>query len=310
MKVLVSGGAGFIGHNTAIFLKHLGYEVLVFDNLERATALALKKLSNHGIPVLKGSILNVKAFDAAIKGVDVVVHAAAYINVEESVKKPALYFKNNILGTANVAKACLDRSVELLIYISSAAVYGEPKTLPISENYPADPISPYGLTKLMGERTVEFYSKKGLKAVTLRLFNVYGPGQSSAYAGVITRFIENISKGLPPIIYGDGEQTRDFIHVEDVAEAIRLAMEKNAANETFNIASGKPTKIKALANLAIELAGLKLKPIYAEPRVGDIKHSLADIAKAQRILGFKPKTSLEEGLKNLIQTMKRKTEET
>ena len=296
----MTGGAGFIGHNVAMFLKERGYEVFVLDNLKRAADFALKRLDMCSIPVLKGDVLNAKALKAAVKGVDVVVHAAAYINVEESVRKPAMYFENNVAGTANVADACLRGGVRLLVYLSSAAVYGDPVVLPISESYPTRPISPYGLTKLMGEEAVKFYSQRGLKYAVLRLFNVYGQWQSSAYAGVITRFIERTHAGKPPIIYGDGLQTRDFIHVYDVARAVQRCIEKGVENETFNIASGKPITVNGLADLIIKLANQNLKPLYVKPRSGDVKHSHADITRAEKLLGFKPEISLENGLRELL----------
>ncbi|MEM2768208.1 MAG: SDR family NAD(P)-dependent oxidoreductase [Candidatus Bathyarchaeia archaeon] len=300
MKVLVTGGAGFIGHNTAVYLKKQGYEVVALDNLKRATQFATERLNAHHIPLVKGDILNSKALKKALAGVDVAVHAAAYISVKESLKKPALYFRNNVAGTANMAHACLLGGVKLLVYISSAAVYGNPSALPTSESQPPNPISPYGLTKLMGEEAVKFYAKQGLKHVILRLFNAYGPGQSGAYAGVITHFIERLSRGKPPIIHGDGQQTRDFIHVYDIAEAIKLCIEKGLENETLNIASGKPTAIKELAELTIKLVNPNLKPLHTKPRPGDIKHSHADISKAAKLLGFNPKISLEQGLKELL----------
>lgn len=299
MKVLVTGGAGFIGHNTAIYLKNQGYEVTALDNLKRAAGFAIERLKMHHVPLLRGDILSFRVLKKALTGVDVVVHAAAYISVEESMRKPALYFRNNVAGTANVAYACLRGDVKL-IYISSAAVYGNPAALPISEAHPANPISPYGLSKLMGEEAVKFYARQGLKYAILRLFNVYGPGQSSAYAGVITRFIERIRADKPPIIYGDGQQTRDFIHVCDVAEAIKLSMEKPLENETINIATGKPATIKELAELTIKHANPNLKPTFAKPRSGDIKHSYADTSKAKRLLGFNPKINLEQGLMELL----------
>lgn len=300
MRVLITGGAGFIGHNTAIYLKKHDYEVIAFDNFRRATDYAIKRLDTHGVPIVKGNILDAKALKETLKGVDVVVHAAAYISVEESIKKPALYFRNNVAGTANVAHACLHEDVKLLVYISSAAVYGNPVTLPISEDHPTTPISPYGLTKLVGEQITKFYGGQGLKYIILRLFNVYGPGQSGAYAGVINRFIMRLSEGKPPIIYGDGTQTRDFIHVYDVAKAIKLSIEGGVKNEVFNIATGKPTAIRDLAENIIRLAGLDLKPLFKRPRMGDIKHSYADISKAEKLLGFKPKISLIEGLGDLL----------
>lgn len=299
--VLITGGAGFIGHNAAILLKNHGFDVVAFDSLRRSTDLALRRLSDFKIPLVKGDVLSARALTSALNGVDVVVHAAAYIDVEESLMRPVLYLRNNLLGTASVAKACLDGGVKLLIYLSSAAVYGEPVWLPLSEEHPTNPISPYGLSKLMGEEVIRFYSRYGLKHVILRLFNVYGPGQSKAYAGVVTRFIERAVEGLQPIIYGDGEQTRDLIHVNDVSEAIKQTMERDVVNETLNIGSGAPTKVKDLANLVINLANINCKPIHRQPRAGDIKHSYAEISKAKRLLGFRPKVSLKEGLKELIE---------
>lgn len=300
MRVLITGGAGFIGHNTAIYLKKNGYEVIAFDNFKRARDSALERLAMHGVPIVKGDILGARALKEALDSVDVVVHAAAYISVEESMKKPTLYFRNNVAGTANVAHVCLHGGVKLLVYISSASVYGNPTTLPVNEDHPTNPISPYGLTKLMGEQITKFYGGQGLKYIILRLFNVYGPGQSGAYAGVINRFIMRLSEGKPPIIYGDGMQTRDFIHVYDVAEAIKLSIEGGVKNEVFNIAAGRPTTIRELAENIIRLAGSDLKPLFKRTRVGDIRYSYADISKAERLLGFKPKISLEQGLRDLL----------
>lgn len=296
MRVLVTGGAGFIGHNVAIYLKSHGYNVVALDNLRRATQFACERLNVHNVPLIRGDVLNVGSLRSALNGVDVVVHAAAYISVKESMRKPALYFKNNVAGTVNVAYACLSRGVRHLIYISSAAVYGDPIILPISETHPTNPISPYGLSKLMGEEAVKFYGKRGLKYAILRLFNVYGPGQSSTYAGVISRFVQRLREGKPLIIYGDGEQMRDFIHVYDVAEAIKLTIEEKIENEIINIATGRPTTIKDLADLLIKLAKQNLKPTFTKPRLGDIMHSYADISKARSLLGFEPKISIEQGI--------------
>lgn len=300
MKVLVTGGAGFIGHNTAIYLKNYGYDVLVLDNLKRSTDFALKRLLVHDVPIIKGDILDARTLKEVLSGVDVVIHAAAYTSVEESIRKPVLYFKNNVNGTANVAHICLKKGVKLLIYISSAAIYGNPITLPISESHQTCPISPYGLTKLVGEQIIKLYGNQGLKYIILRLFNVYGPGQNNVYAGVIERFIRRLKEGKPPIIYGDGRQTRDFIHVYDVAEAIKLSIERNIENDVFNIATGRPITIRKLAEYVIKLTNSNLKPLFTRPRPGDIRHSYADIHKAEKFLGFKPKIDLEQGLRDLL----------
>lgn len=300
MRVLITGGAGFIGHSVAIHLKSRSYDVAVLDNLRRASGYAIERLKECRIPLAKGDVLSAEMLRRVLASVDVVVHAAAYISVEESVQRPALYIKNNVAGTASVAAACLQQGVKLLVYISSAAVYGNPVALPIDEFHPTNPISPYGLSKLMGEEVVRFYAQQGLRYVILRLFNVYGPGQSSPYAGVVTHFIKRVCRGEPPIVYGDGRQTRDFIHVSDVAEAVRLTIERGIENEVLNIGTGRPTSIRELAELVIKLANPSLKPIFTRPRPGDIEDSYADISKAKRLLGFEPRVSLEQGLRELL----------
>uniref|UniRef100_A0A7J3X6K3 NAD-dependent epimerase/dehydratase family protein n=1 Tax=Thermofilum pendens TaxID=2269 RepID=A0A7J3X6K3_THEPE len=296
MRVLVTGGAGFIGGHVALSLAERGYEVAVLDNLERPSPLLLARLREAGLPVLVG---DVRSFYGC-RGYDVVVHAAAYIDVAESVEKPVEYLENNAVATARVAKACAE-SGALVIYMSSAAVYGEPESLPLREDHPTRPISPYGLSKLVGEQVLQVFARTyGLRYVVLRLFNVYGPGQSSAYAGVVSKFAERAARGLPPIIYGDGLQTRDFVHVRDVARAVHLCMEQGASNEVFNIATGRPTTILELAKLVCRLAGVEAELIFEKPRPGDIRHSYADISKASSLLGYKPTVSLEEGLKELL----------
>jgi len=301
MKILITGGAGFIGHNLAIYLNNSGFDIIVLDSLERSTDFALKRLNEAGIPLARASIMKLDEIKSLFKGVDAVVHAAAYVDVAESVGKPLVYLEKNVLGTASVAKASLETGVDLLIYLSSAAVYGNPSKLPIGENHPTQPVSPYGLSKLMGEEVVRFFSTYGFKQVVLRLFNVYGPGQNAAYAGVITKFLERVRNSLPPIIYGDGEQTRDFIHVEDVAEAVRLVLKTGCVGETLNIGSGIPTRIKDLAYLVMRVFEVSGEPVYTNDRQGDIKHSYADISKARSLLGFEPRISLEQGLRKILE---------
>lgn len=301
MKVLVTGGAGFIGHNLAIRLKEKGFKVQVMDSFERSTELAVKRLREADVPVTKVKIRNIGEVKNILGDVDVVVHAAAYIDVAESMEKPLLYLDNNVLGTASIVKASLDAGIHLFVYLSSAAVYGNPVKLPIDEDHPVTPLSPYGLSKLMGEDAVKFFSRYGLKHVILRLFNVYGPGQKAEYAGVITRFLEKASEKLPPVIYGDGEQTRDFIYVDEVAKAVELTIKTSHVNEIFNIGSGNPVKVRDLAKLVMRLFKIKGEPVYGEQRIGDIEYSCADIAKAKSLLGFEPKIGLEEGLKKLVQ---------
>jgi len=300
VRVLITGGAGFIGHNLALHLVNSGFNVVVYDSLERASSLGVSKLREKNIPIIVGDVRDEVKLRNSLKGVDVVVHAAAYVDVEESVRRPLMYFSNNVLGTVSIAKCSLESNVDFLAYLSSAAVYGNPKYIPIDENHPTEPISPYGLTKLMGEHVLRFYSRiYGLKKAILRIFNVYGPGQTGSYAGVVSKFIERVKRGLPPIIYGDGFQTRDFIHVDDVCEAIRLLIEKRVC-DVFNVASGREVSINELANIVLRIAKFNVKPIYEAGRPSDIRRSVADISKIVRVLGFKPRISLEQGLEMLF----------
>lgn len=299
MRVVITGGAGFIGHNIALSLSEKGYDVVVIDTLERSSSFALQRLSEKGIPLIKGDVRDRALLKSQLSRGDIVIHAAAYISVEESTAKPEIYFENNVMGTLAVARACLESGAGM-IYISSASVYGEPIQLPINEGHPTKPISPYGLTKLFGEEILELYRREGLDYTILRLFNVYGPGQSGAYAGVIIKFIDNALNGQSIVIYGDGSQTRDFVQVKDVAQAVELAIAREAFGEKLNIGSGKPTTINELAELVRRLACGSCKVEYRPPRPGDIKHSYADISKAKKLIGYNPKISLEEGIREIV----------
>jgi len=237
-----------------------------------------------------------------IENSDIVVHAAAYISVEESFEKPAEYFNNNVGGTASVAKTCLEHS-KLLVYFSSASVYGNPIKIPIPEDHPLKPLSPYGLSKLMSEQVVEFYGGLGLKYVIIRPFNVYGPGQSEAYAGVITRFINSACRSKPLVVFGDGFQTRDFIFIDDISRLVELVIEKTPTSEVFNAGSGVPTRILDLAKTVIRLMGVQVEIKHDKPRLGDIRDSWADMSKARRLLGFYPAFTLENGLRITIREL-------
>ena len=302
MNVLITGAAGFIGYHTTREMIKRGYEIVAIDSLIRGRPERLKELKEKGAQTYIVDMREEEKIKEIIKRekVEAVVHLAALISVEESFQKPLLYNSINAGGTLSLLKASTEADVEKFIYISTAAVYGNPQYLPIDEEHPTRPLSPYGVSKLAGEEYLKMYQRTiGIKGIILRLFNVYGPGQTGAYAGVITKFIERTSRGEPPIIYGDGEQTRDFIHVKDVANAIIKALETNTTG-TFNIASGKPTRIIDLAHMVISLTGLKLQPIFTEPRKGDIRHSYANIDKAREILKWEPKIDLKQGLKELI----------
>ena len=302
---MVTGGAGFIGYYVSRCLVDRGFDVLVFDSFERSFKKP-EDLRKIGVGISKG---NVKSFTDVFEtlktfNVEVVVHLAAYISAPESVRKPLSYFRNNALGTAVVAEACRRVGVGKVVYASSAAVYGEPKYLPIDEGHPTEPLSPYGLSKLVGELVLRQYARNyGLKVTVLRLFNVYGSGQNPAYAGVISRFIERAIAGKPLIIYGDGLQTRDFVHVGDVVEAFYKAIVGNVTG-VFNIASGKPVRIIDLARMIGEIVGGKVKIKHAPPRRGDIRHSYASIEKARKELKWEPRRRLKEELRKMLSLTK------
>jgi len=299
LKILITGGAGFVGHNLALYLHNRGYTVIAFDSMERAVSRAYRKLYDSGVTVVHGDVRDEVALSAVVKSVDLVIHGAAYVRSDESFNKPREYIDNNVGGTAVVAKSCLEYN-KPLVYISSAAVYGNPLKLPINEDHPTNPVSIYGLTKLMGEHVVKLYGNFGLKYVIVRPFNIYGSGQSEEYAGVITRFISRACRGEPLIIYGDGLQTRDFIHIYDFSRLVELIIERGPYGEVFNAGSGRPMRIIDLAELIRALTRKPVEIVHAPPRIGDIRDSWADISKAKKLLGFQPTVNIERGLADLI----------
>lgn len=304
---VVTGGAGFIGSNLAQRLLELGERVRIVDNFltgGRENVAGLLDRYPEDLELIEGDIRDIGLLRRAFAGARRVYHQAALPSVQRSVEDPVLSNDINISGTLNVLVAAREAGVARVIYASSSSVYGDSPTLPKSESMPARPISPYGLTKLVGEEYCRlFYSLYGLETVSLRYFNVFGPRQDpkSEYAAVIPRFISRMLSGQPPIIYGDGEQTRDFTFVENVVEANLLASRvPAAAGECFNIACGEQQSLNQLAAILNELLGTSYAPIYTDPRPGDIRHSLADINKARRLLDYSPAIGLREGLKRSI----------
>lgn len=276
-------------------------EVIVIDNLYSG------KIENipQGAKFIEADIRDYSSIAEIIREADYVFHEAAQISVEESVRDPIFTDEVNVIGTLNILKALSEGSGKI-IFASSAAVYGENKNLPLKEDYLPKPISPYGVSKLAGEHYVRvFYELYGVPGVILRYFNVYGPRQSSAYAGVISIFMKNALKNEPLVIFGDGKQTRDFIYVKDVVQANLLVAEKERANgKIFNVATGKETSILELALKIIDLTSSSSQILFAPERPGDIKRSVADINEIRK-LGFEPSYSLEEGLKETLEWFKK-----
>lgn len=295
MKFVVTGGAGFIGSHITKFLVNSGHTVSVIDNLYRGKEQNLQeimpKIDFHQIDILDfDQIRNI------VKNSDGVFHQVALTSVSESYLQKEKYFEVNVKGTENIFKLAKEYDFKV-VYASSSSVYGNPKTIPITEDFERKPINPYGITKLEDELLAEKYWNLGVKIIGLRYFNVFGPGQTPDYAGVITKFIENLNLNKPPIVFGDGTQIRDFISVDDVAEANLASMESHADKNFINIGTGVQTSIKELAFLMIQLSRKSLEPIYEKLPEGDVKTSLADTSLSEKLLSSKPKLSLEEGLR-------------
>lgn len=301
MNVIILGGAGFIGKHLAKSLLNRGFFVTIFDNFSNSTKNSTTSLVNSGARIIEGDITNLQSIINATKKQDYVIHLAAKISVEDSIKNPSETFHINVEGTKNVLKACKENHITKLIVASSAAVYGESmKDTKLSEESKTSPISPYGQSKAIMEQEIKkFAAKHEIKCVILRFFNVYGVGQSNEYAGVITKFIKNIADDKPLEIFGTGMQTRDFVAVQDVVEAIHNAM-INGQSKIYNIASGKAITVKELAETMISLSNKKLDIKYLQAKEGDIMYSEADISLAKKELGYKPKHDLNEIKKLLI----------
>jgi UDP-glucose 4-epimerase len=309
-KVLITGGAGFIGSHLVDRMLQEGFEVIVVDDLSTGKWKNIEHHeSNANFHFVKQSILNFKSIKRIVADVDAVLHQAAIASVTESMEDPFSTNLTNVTGTLNLLKASIDTHVKRFVFASSSSVYGDSKSPSQHEAMPVAPMSPYAASKTCGEAYCQVYHRiYGLNTTSLRYFNVYGPRQSyGPYSGVITIFIDRILKGQPPIIFGTGKQSRDFIHVTDVAEANLLAMRsKNATGEIINIGSGKSATINELAKMLLEITGRNyLKPRHTSPRLGDVKDSCADTRKAKRILGFSPRTRLREGLARLIESLSR-----
>jgi len=300
---LVTGGAGFIGSHVVDRLVGEGCAVRVLDDLSSGKLANIQPhLDSGAAEFLEGDIRDKETVKQAVHGVCGVVHLAAQISVSRSVEDPDFTFDVNVAGTENLLAASAEAGVGRFVFASSCAVYGEPQTLPVSEETAVAPISPYAETKLLGERLCQGFShKKQLKTAVLRFFNVYGPRQAlNDYSGVITIFIEKAKTNQPLTVYGDGLQTRDFVYVIDVAGAIYAALTSNVDGEVFNVGTGSAVSINQLAEVVKELTD-SVSPVKHEAtRVGDIKHSYADIAKAQSLLSYQPTVSLNSGLQLLL----------
>lgn len=306
---LVTGGGGFIGSNLTIKLIEMGHRVKVLDNFSTGSLDNLRPLLKE-IEVHQGDLRSLSDVRQAVAGVEVVFHLGALPSVPRSVADPLTTNEVNITGTLNVLLASRDAGVRRVVYASSSSVYGNSDVLPKHERLPSRPMSPYAATKLAGEVYGKiFYKLYGLETVGLRYFNVFGPRQDpkSEYAAVIPRFIDALLKRTPPVIFGDGEQSRDFTFIDDVVQANLLSCQATGASgEVFNIAAGNRTTLNELLGALMRITGSKVYVVYLEPRPGDVKHSMASIEKAATTLGYLPKTGVKEGLRLTVEWLREK----
>jgi UDP-glucose 4-epimerase len=308
VKALVIGGAGFIGSHLTERLVRDGHSVRVLDNLTTGKKENLAPIAGD-VELVVADVRHPDRLRQEMRDCEVVFHQAAIVSVPYSVEHPQETLDVNLRGTLNVLEAARSAGVRRVVMASSAAVYGEDPELPKRESMLPSPISPYGFEKLGGEHYMSIWTKLfGLETVALRYFNVFGPRQdpSSPYSGVISIFVDRILRDQPLTIFGDGEQSRDFVFVADVVQANLLAgSQPKASGRVYNVGGGKRTTLNQLSKILAGIAGRDVKPRHADPRAGDIRDSLADIARARAELGYEPKVSVEDGLRRLVESVRR-----
>jgi len=310
-SILVTGGAGFIGSNLTEALLKRGHMVRVLDDFSTGKRENLVFDEKYpSLEVIEGDIRDLHTCQKAVEGMEYVFHQGAVPSVQRSVEDPATSNAVNVGGTLNILLSAREKGVKRVIYASSSSVYGDTPTLPKHEEMPTDPLSPYALQKYVGEQYCRlFYQLYGLETVSLRYFNIFGPKQdpNSLYSAVIPKFIDALLRDHPPIIFGDGEQSRDFTYIENVVQGNLLAMfAEHLHGEAINIACGKRISLNQLLHVLKGILGSKVSPLYEEPRKGDVKHSLADIRKGKEIINYDPTVGAEVGLKKTVEFFQRR----
>jgi nucleoside-diphosphate-sugar epimerase len=317
---LVTGGAGFIGSHLVEELLRRGHHVRIADsfvtgkreNIEAAVANARQTVPHAAAPeLIAGDLADDSVARAAVQDIDFVLHQAAIPSVPRSVADPVTSNRANIDATLNILVAARDAGVKRVVYAGSSSAYGDTPTLPKREDMPTNPLSPYALQKLVGEQYMQMFTRLyGLETAIIRYFNVFGPRQdpSSAYSGVISRFLLALTDGKQPVIYGDGEQTRDFTYVANVVDGVLRAVEApGAVGEVMNVATGGRISLNELLGVLQKLTGNASGARYETGRAGDVRDSQADISKAQRLLGYRPIVALDEGLQRTLAWFLEKT---
>lgn len=299
-KVCLTGGAGFIGSHVARALLAEGVEVRVLDNLSTGR----RENVPAGAELIAGDILDPAAAGIAMDGCDALLHLAARVAIRSSFEFAVEDTTANAVGTAAIIRAAVRAgSIRRIVTTSSMAVYADaPGAGPIDETYPVEPISPYGVSKLASERLTHLMVREAkLESAVLRLFNTYGPGQAfSPYVGVVTIFVNKLAGGEQAVIYGDGEQARDFVHAADVARGFVLALDNDSTGETFNIGTGKATSVKRVYELIAGHLGAERRALHVEAVPGELRYSVADIGKARRILGYQPAHAFEDSIGEVV----------
>jgi nucleoside-diphosphate-sugar epimerase len=306
---LVTGGAGFVGSHIAAALAGAGARVRVLDDLSTGHAENLEEIGGE-VEFVRGGLTEPDALERALRGVEVVFHEAAIPSVPRSVEDPEATHRASVDGTFALLVAARRAGVRRVVYAASSSAYGDQPTLPKTEEMRPEPLSPYAAAKLVGEYYCQVWSRVyGFETVCLRYFNVFGPRQdpSSQYSGVISRFISALASGGRPIIYGDGEQSRDFTYVSNVVDGnLRAAESPKAVGHVLNVATGRRTTLNELLEALKKITGrTEVEAEYREPRVGDVRHSLADITRARECLGYEPQVGFEDGLRHTLEWWKR-----
>ena len=302
MKYIVTGGAGFIGSNIVKKLVSREDHVIVIDNLNTGNEKNLESVKDK-ISFFNDSILNLDLLEKLTHDIDGVFHQAALASVQDSFSKPEEYHNVNVIGTENILKLAKKNNFKV-VYASSSSVYGNPEKIPIKESDSKNPINPYAETKLKKEKLAKKYSEMGVKVIGLRYFNVFGKGQSKEYAGVLKLFLEKIRDELPLKINGDGSQFRDFVYVEDVADANIMSMDSNVNHEFFNVGTNTSITILDLAKTIIKSSGLHIEPIFGPALKGDVQRTVANIDLIQDKIGWKPTVFLEKWIDEIISMKK------
>ena len=304
MRVLVTGGAGFIGSNLVLRLLEHGHEVVVIDNFATGRRENVEAFTGHA-ELVEGDLRSYERVHTAVQGCEIVLHQGALPSVPRSVQDPLTSAETNITGTLNVLLNARDAGVRRVVFASSSSIYGAHPTLPKREDLAPAPLSPYAVSKLAGEGFCRsFATVYGLESVALRYFNVFGPRQDphSQYAAVIPRFIAACDDGSSPVIFGDGEQSRDFTFVDNVVDANVSAMTAQEIGQgVYNVACGERITLNRLLATIAQLMGVEAKPVFQRDRAGDVRHSHADVSAAARDLGYIPRVGLEDGLRETIE---------